>query len=67
MDKIAQASRLILVILLFFFSFYLLFGEEQDQENTSWFLHFIFDKTLAFAAGLTGVFLLRRWSHAAEN
>lgn len=61
MIKTISIIRIAILLTLGCVAFIFLFGEEQDETLSAFYLHFIFDKTLAAALICYIALLYKRW------
>lgn len=66
MKQAISIIRITILMLLFFIAFIFLFGEEQDENLSAWFMHVIFDKSIAVIAGYAGYRLYEHWRKTDE-
>lgn len=64
MNKTISVIRIAILFVLSGFAFIFLFGEEQDENLSAFFLHVIVDKGLGIALCFYIAWLYKRWSKA---
>ncbi len=62
MNKAKSIIRIAILLILGITAVGLLFGMEQNKDNTSWFIHFVLDKAFAIGTIWCIVRLYNHWS-----
>lgn len=62
MNKLISIIRVVVFLAVSTFGLFFLFGEELDEKLSTWILHFITDKAIAFLAILIAVRLYKHWT-----